>query len=63
MEKEIQNIKLAQQFKKREGKITKGMFKCDIPSPGRLYKKDREMMKECIIFWLVKFSSIPGNVY
>lgn len=46
MEKEIKNIKLKEQFVKRDGRVTKGMFKSDIPSPGRLYKKNREFMKQ-----------------
>ena len=52
MEKEIKNIKLKEQFVKRDGRVTKGMFKSDIPSPGRLYKKNREFMKQCkSFFW------------
>lgn len=45
MENEIAHMKVLDMSKKEKKHFTKGMFKCDIPSPGRLYKKNREMMK------------------
>jgi len=48
MEKEIENVKMVATFKKQsDRKVTKGMFKMEIPGPGLLFVKSRSMMKTC----------------
>ena len=63
MEKETENVKMVAPLKDRSfRKLTKGMFKCDIPSPGRLYVKSRNMMKHCKYFFSKFYDRVPKYV-